>query len=39
MILTTRDDFDKNEGTNLPMFSRSGKSTVNKFLEFTKNTR
>jgi hypothetical protein len=29
MILTIQDDYDKHDGKNLPMFSRSGKSTIN----------
>jgi hypothetical protein len=28
MILTIQDDYNKNDGTDLPMFSRNGKSTV-----------
>lgn len=28
MILTIKEGYDKKEGTDLPMFSRSGKSTI-----------
>ena len=28
MILTIKEGYDKSEGTDLPMFSRSGKSTI-----------
>lgn len=28
MIVTVREGYDKLDGTDLPMFSRSGKSTV-----------
>lgn len=34
MILTIVDNYDKQQGTNLPMFSRSGKSTINQYLAF-----
>lgn len=34
MILTIQDNYDKQQGTNLPMFSRSGKSTINQYLAF-----
>jgi hypothetical protein len=34
MILTIDDSYNKNEGTNLPMLSRSGKSTINQYLAF-----
>ena len=34
MIITVRDDYNKFEGTDLPMFSRSGKSTINQYLAF-----
>jgi hypothetical protein len=34
MILTIQDNYDKSDGTKLPMFSRSGKSTVNQYLAF-----
>lgn len=33
MILTIQ-DFDKDQGTGLPMFSRAGKSTINQYLAF-----
>lgn len=36
MILTIQDDYDKHKGTKLPMFSRSGKSTINQYLVFNK---
>ena len=34
MILTIKENYNKNDGGNLPMFSRSGKSTINQFLAF-----
>ena len=34
MILTVQDDYDKEKGTTLPMFSRAGKSTVSQYLVF-----
>jgi len=34
MILTVRDDYDKFEGTDMPMFSRSGRFTKNQYLCF-----
>jgi hypothetical protein len=34
MILTIQDDYDKHDGSKLPMFSRSGKSTINQYLAF-----
>ena len=34
MIITLRDDYNKHEGTDLPMFSRGGKSTVNQYIAF-----
>jgi|LakMenEpi03Aug12_release.lakeMendotaPanAssembly.Ray.scaffolds.fasta_scaffold3561676_1 hypothetical protein len=34
MILTVRDDYNKFEGTDLPMFSRSGRFTSNQYLCF-----
>lgn len=34
MILSVRDDFDKFQGTDLPMFSRSGRFTSNQYLCF-----
>lgn len=36
MILTFQDDYDKQTGNKLPMFSRSGKSTINQYLVFNK---
>lgn len=35
MILTIKDDYNKFEGTDLPMFSRTGKSTVSQYLQFS----
>lgn len=34
MILTIR-EHDKHEGTDLPMFSRTGKSTISQYLQFS----
>ena len=34
MILTVQQDCDKKQGTNLPMFSRSGKSTTSQYQAF-----
>lgn len=34
MILTVQDNYDKSDGSQLPMFSRSGKSTINQYLAF-----
>jgi len=34
MILTVRDDYNKFEGTDMPMFSRSGRFTSNQYLCF-----
>ena len=34
MILTIKDGYDKQAGTDLPMFSRTGKSTVSQYLQF-----
>jgi hypothetical protein len=34
MILTTVENYDKNKGTDLPMFSRPGKFTKNQYLAF-----
>jgi hypothetical protein len=34
MILTVKDDYDKEKGTGLPMFSRPGKSTITSYLAF-----
>ena len=35
MIVTVKDDFDKQQGTDLPMFSRSGKTTVSMYIAFS----
>lgn len=35
MILTIKDGYDKHDGTDLPMFSRTGKSTVTQHMQFT----
>lgn len=35
MILTIKEDYNKFEGTDLPMFSRTGKSTVSQYLQFS----
>ena len=34
MILTIVDDYDKEQGTSLPMLSRAGKSTIPQHLCF-----
>lgn len=34
MILTIQENYDKKDGSSLPMFSRSGKSTINQYLAF-----
>ena len=34
MILTIKEDFDKELGTSLPMISRAGKSTIPQHLCF-----
>jgi hypothetical protein len=39
MIISIRDDFNKFEGTGLPMFSRSGRFTNNQFLCFNTKTK
>lgn len=35
MILTIVEGYDKHEGKDLPMFSRSGKTTISQHLQFT----
>jgi len=35
MILTVEDDFDKEHGTDLPMYSRVGKTTVSMYIAFS----
>lgn len=35
MIVTVKDDYDKHQGTDLPMFSRSGKTTVSMYIAFS----
>ena len=35
MIVTVKDDYDKHTGTDLPMFSRSGKTTVSMYIAFS----
>lgn len=35
MIVTVKDDYDKSKGTDLPMFSRVGKTTVNMYIAFS----
>ena len=35
MILSIIDDFNKETGTDLPMFSRVGKTTVSMYLAFS----
>jgi len=35
MIITLKDDFDKELGTSLPMISRAGKSTIPEHLCFS----
>ena len=34
MILTVKENYDKYDGTDLPMYSRSGKSTTSQYLQF-----
>jgi len=36
MIVCLKEKFDKEQGRDLPMFSRSGKSTVSQYLAFTR---
>lgn len=35
MLLTVTDDFDKEHGTDLPMLSRVGKTTVSMYIAFS----
>lgn len=35
MIVTIKEDYDKSQGTDLPMFSRVGKTTVNMYIAFS----
>lgn len=35
MLLTVDEDFDKEQGTDLPMFSRVGKTTVSMYIAFS----
>jgi len=35
MIVTVKEDFDKDQGTDLPMFSRVGKTTVSMYIAFS----
>ena len=35
MIVTVKDDYDKEQGTDLPMFSRVGKTTVSMYIAFS----
>jgi urease alpha subunit len=35
MIVTVNDDYDKEQGTDLPMFSRVGKTTVSMYIAFS----
>lgn len=35
MIITVKDDFDKDQGTDLPMFSRVGKTTTSMYIAFS----
>lgn len=35
MILTVEEDYDKQHGTDLPMFSRVGKTTVSMYIAFS----
>ena len=34
MIVSLKEKFDREQGRDLPMFSRSGKSTVSQYLAF-----
>ena len=35
MMLTITDEYDKDHGTDLPMFSRVGKTTVSMYIAFS----
>lgn len=35
MIVTVKEDYDKDQGTDLPMFSRVGKTTVSMYIAFS----
>ena len=35
MILTVHDDYDKEHGTDMPMLSRVGKTTVSMYIAFS----
>ncbi len=35
MIITVKDDFDKDQGTDLPMFSRVGTTTTSMYIAFS----
>ncbi|TNV82030.1 hypothetical protein FGO68_gene16144 [Halteria grandinella] len=35
MIVTVKDDYDKDKGTDLPMFSRVGKTTISMYIAFS----
>lgn len=35
MIVTVKEDYDKEQGTDLPMFSRVGKTTVSQYIAFS----
>jgi hypothetical protein len=35
MIVTVKEDYDKEKGTDLPMFSRVGKTTVSMYIAFS----
>lgn len=39
MILNLDDGYDKSEGTNLPMFSRTGKFTISMYMVFNQKKR
>lgn len=36
MIVSLKEKFDREQGRDLPMFSRSGKSTVSQYLAFAR---
>ncbi len=39
MILNLDEAYDKNQGTNLPMFSRTGKFTISMYMVFNQKKR
>ena len=39
MIITVSEEVKRSDGTNLPMFSRAGKTTVSQYLVFSKENK